>query len=312
MDVISKIESEGLAALPSLDKLKAVENPSQKEIYYTQLPLPEVPTAPPAIGPDNPPWNSPVAFAVWLLSVLFIIFIPNLFVLPYIRNQQIPLGDSTRLVQFLQSDPTAVLLSLGAIIPAHLLTFVVAWAVITRFRRFPFFKTIGWDWGGMRWWHFAAILIGFFALALILSEVMPEQENDLLRILRSSRVAVYLMAFLATFTAPFVEELIYRGVLYSAFQRTFGTVAGVISVTLLFSLVHVPQYYPSWVTIILLTLLSLILTVVRAKTGNLLPCIALHFLFNGIQSVGLLLGQGTDQVNPAVPGADAFFFHLIK
>lgn len=298
--------------MTALDKLRFVENPSQEEIYYTQLPLPEEPAAPPAIGPDNPPWNSPVAFAVWLLSVLFIIFIPNLFVLPYVINQQIPLGDSTRLVQFLQSDPTAVLLSLGAIIPAHLLTFAVAWAVITRFRRFPFFKTIGWDWGGMRWWHFAAILIGFFALALILGEVMPEQENDLLRILRSSRVAVYLMAFLATFSAPFIEELVYRGVAYSAFQRTFGTVAAVISVTLLFSLVHVPQYYPSWVTIILLTLLSLILTVVRAKTGNLLPCIALHFLFNGIQSVGLLLGQGADQATPTVPGADAFFFHLIK
>jgi membrane protease YdiL (CAAX protease family) len=297
-----------------------------------------------------------VAFAVWLLSVLFIIFIPNLFVLPYIINQQIPLGDSTRLVQFLQSDPTAVLLSLGAIIPAHLLTFLVAWAVITRFRRFPFFKTIGWTWGGMRWWHFAAILIGFFALASILSEVMPEQENDLLRILRSSRVAVYLMAFLATFSAPFVEETIYRGILYSAFQRTirtpirilltnytaarwwknldafyyvyqrvrpilvfiegiqkkYGKEITIVLVTLVFSLVHVPQYYPSWVTIILLTLLSLILTIVRAKTGNLLPCIALHFLFNGIQSVGLLLGLGTDQVNPAVPGADAFFFHLIK
>lgn len=298
--------------LPALDKLETVENSSQEDIYYSHLPMPEAPTAPAPVGPDNPPWNSPVAFAVWLLSVLFIVFVPNLFVLPYIIRQQIPLSDSARLVQFLQSDPTAVLLSLGAIIPAHLLTFAVAWAVITRFRQFPFLKTIGWTWGGMRWWHFAAILIGFFALALVLGEIMPEQENDLLRILRSSRFAVYLMAFLATFTAPFVEELIYRGVLYSAFQRTFGTVAGVISVTLLFSLVHVPQYYPSWVTIILLTLLSLILTVIRARTGSLLPCIVLHLLFNGIQSIGLILGPSFDQANPGVPDTNAILFHLIK
>ena len=296
----------------ALDKLETVENPSQSDVYYAQLPLPQDSATPIQTGPNNPPWNSPVAFAVWLLSVLFIVFVPNLFVIPYIIRQHIPLSDSTRLIQFLQSDPTAVLLSLGAIIPAHLLTFAVAWAVITRFRQFPFFKTIGWTWGGMRWWHFAAILVGFFALALVLGEVMPEQENDLLRILKSSRFAVYLMAFLATFTAPFVEELVYRGVLYSAFQRTFGTVAGVISVTLLFSLVHVPQYYPSWVTIILLTLLSLILTIVRARTGSLLPCIMLHFLFNGIQSVGLLLGPGFDQGSPGVPDSNAIFFHLIK
>ena len=296
----------------ALDKLKTVENPTQNDVIYAQVPLPQQPAVPSQIGPDNPPWNTPVAFAVWVLSVLFIVFVPNLFVIPYIIRQQIPLSDSTRLVQFLQSDPTAVRLSLGAIIPAHLLTFAVAWAVITRFRQFSFFKTIGWTWGGMRWWHFAAILIGFFALAYVLGKAMPEQENDLLRILKSSRFAVYLMAFLATFTAPFVEELIYRGVLYSAFQRTFGTVAGVISVTLLFSLVHVPQYYPSWVTIILLTLLSLILTVVRARTGSLLPCFVLHFLFNGIQSIGLILGPGFDQASPGVPDTNAIFFHLIK
>jgi len=27
----------------------------------------------------------------------------------------------------------------------------------------------------------------------------------------------------------------------------------------------------------------------RARTGNLLPCIIFHFIFNGIQSLGLVL-----------------------
>jgi membrane protease YdiL (CAAX protease family) len=51
---------------------------------------------------------------------------------------------------------------------------------------------------------------------------------------------------MATFTAPIVEEVIYRGILYSAFQRARGSGVAIAAVTLLFALVHVPQYYPSF------------------------------------------------------------------
>ena len=97
------------------------------------------------------------------------------------------------------------------------------------------------------------------------------------------------MAFIATFTAPFIEEVIYRGVLYSAFQRAWGIPAAFILTTLLFSVVHVPQYYPSYSTIFLLTVLSMTLTAIRVKTDNLLPCVILHTLFHGIQSTLLIL-----------------------
>jgi membrane protease YdiL (CAAX protease family) len=99
---------------------------------------------------------------------------------------------------------------------------------------------------------------------------------------------VYIVAFVATFTAPFVEEVVYRGVLYSAFQRWLGVPGALIITTFLFALVHVPQYWPSYSTIFLLTLLSLILTTIRVKTGNLLPCIIFHTIFNGLQSISLI------------------------
>src|SRR6478609_4855946 len=106
--------------------------------------------------------------------------------------------------------------------------------------------------------------------------------------LASSRVVVFLVAFMATFTAPIVEEVVYRGILYSAFQRARGPVLATVAVTLLFASVHVPQYYPSYSTIGLLVLLGLILTLIRARTNNLLPCIVLHTIFNGLQSVLLI------------------------
>jgi hypothetical protein len=240
-------------------------------------------------SPNNPPWNSLVAFSVWLLSVIFIVVFPNLFILPYLIQKGVTSMDAAQVMDYIYKDPTAIILNVLAIIPAHILTLVLAWLVVTRFNKYSFRDILGWNWGGFTWLSCLLILGGFFVLAAIIGYFVPEQDNDLLRILRSSRTAVYIVAFMATFTAPLVEEVIYRGILYSAFQRTMGVTVAVFVVTMLFALVHVPQYYPSYSTIFLIVLLSLILTLIRARTDNLLPCIVLHTIFNGFQSVLLIL-----------------------
>ena len=240
-------------------------------------------------APDNPTWNVVEAVAVWIASVLLILIIPTIFLLPYIAIQDPPITDRDQILEFARSNPTSIFLQIVAILPAHILTLFLAWLVVTRVRVYSFRRTLGWDTGGFRWWHYAVVLGGFLVVASVVGTYFPEQENDLIRILRSSRSAVYIVAFVATFTAPIVEEVVYRGVLYSAFQKKFGIPVAFILVTFLFALVHVPQYYPSLSTIFLLTLLSLTLTAIRVRTGNLLPCIILHTLFNGLQSVLLII-----------------------
>ncbi|HEX6279674.1 MAG TPA: CPBP family intramembrane glutamic endopeptidase [Pyrinomonadaceae bacterium] len=209
--------------------------------------------------------------------------------LPYIA---ISLGgraiDQAQIGEIATKDPTAILIQMLAILPVHLITLLIGWLVVTNFRRFPFRETLGWKSGGMSWWHHVLVLAGFLGVMVVVGSIMPEQENDLLRIIRSSKWALYTVAFFAVFTAPLVEEVVYRGILYSAFQRSIGTFGAIAMVTFLFAIVHVPQYYPSVSTILLLTLLSLILTLVRVFTGNLLPCIILHTIFNGFQSALLI------------------------
>ena len=239
--------------------------------------------------PNDPPWNSWVALAVWAFSVLAIILIPSLLILPYVLPLQGQFSGNNEFAVFLKSDPTAVLIQILGIIPAHIVTLLLAWFVVTRARRYSFRSTLGWHSGGFAWWHYVVILGAFFAVAAVVGQFYPEQENDMLRMIRSSRYAVFAVAVMATFSAPLIEEVVYRGILYSAFQRTLGVPAGVAVVTLLFALVHVPQYYPSMSTIFLLTFLSLILTLVRVRAGSLLPCIILHTIFNGLQSLLLLL-----------------------
>ena len=288
--------------LSSMQETRAVSDEQQQ--YYSNLPLPEDPQVPAPVGPDNPPWSSPVAVGVWIFSVLLIVFVPTIFLLPYIFSVSNGQVDQETVTRVATSDPTAIFVQIVAIFPAHILTLIAAWFVVTRNRKYSFKEMLGWRSGGMRWWHHVGIMIAFVSLMIIVGSIFPEQDNELLRMLRSSKLALYTIAIMAVVTAPLVEEVVYRGVLYSAFQRSVGTVGSVALVTFLFALVHVPQYYPSVSTILLLTLLSLILTLVRVYTGNLLPCIILHLIFNAFQSA-LLIAEPHLNVPPPGVGEQA-------
>ncbi|HEV7396537.1 MAG TPA: CPBP family intramembrane glutamic endopeptidase, partial [Pyrinomonadaceae bacterium] len=114
---------------------------------------------------------------------------------------------------------------------------------------------------------------------------------------------------------PFAEEFVYRGVLYSSLESLIGKVFAAIIVLALFTVVHVPQYLPNYGVIAAVGLLSVALTIVRAVSGKLLPCIIIHFVFNGIQSALILAGVSgpKPQVNPEqVTVIIEPVFHLIR
>jgi membrane protease YdiL (CAAX protease family) len=128
----------------------------------------------------------------------------------------------------------------------------------------------------------------------------------MIRLLQSSHAAVYVIALMATFSAPLVEEVVYRGILFSALQKSAGVVWAILIVTMLFAGVHFFQYWGSPGTIFLICFLSLGLTILRYRTKSLLPCIILHTLINGLQSVALVLGTLAPDQPPAA------MVHFIK
>lgn len=266
--------------------------------------------------PDNPPWNGWSAFGVWALSVILIIVFPLIFVMPYLLTKSVNLTDSLKTTEFLQSDSTAVFLQLLSVIPAHLLTLVLAWFVVTKYNTFSFQETLGWQWNGFKVWHTFVLFIFFYAIALVLTMIFGEVENEFEKMLNNSRTAVYLVAFFATFTAPLVEEVTYRGLLYSAFQRKFGIPLAVFLVTLLFTAVHIPQYsssnVPDFAPILTLLIVSLTLTLIRVRTGNLLPCIVMHTVFNGIQSILLIIQPFLPENIVTTPEHSAAFISFLS
>ena len=81
-------------------------------------PLPPEKILPPVMSPDNPPWNGWVAVAVWIISILLIIFVPLVFLAPYMLSKGLNFYDSKAVNEFIFTDPTAIILQLAPIILA--------------------------------------------------------------------------------------------------------------------------------------------------------------------------------------------------
>ena len=236
---------------------------------------------------ENPPWSLAAALLTWLASVLLLLALPQIIALPYVAAHY----RGTRATsEVLLADKTLIVILVSGLLPVHLITLFIAWCVTTRFGKIPARIALRWNWneriGILQCIVLAILLFGF---AWLLALAFGGKQTELERLLESSRPAALIIAFLAVATAPLVEETIYRGILYPALQRFWGSIPAVVIVTLMFTIPHVPQYWPNMAVISSITLLSIVLTVVRAHTGRLLPCFVIHLAFNGIQSVIIVL-----------------------
>ncbi len=260
------------------------------------------------------PWlEVVVAFLIWLASFFLLAFTPLVIALPYLVNTWMKHGPPRP--ETLTTDKTLIVISLAGTIVAHLLTLGLLWFVVSRGGRLPFWKSISFQWpknispviGTLVCFLFAAVLL---VIGWALTTALGGSKTQLDLIVESSMVARFITALAAVATAPLIEELIYRGVLYSAIERAAGVGIAVAVVTLMFAGVHVFQYSNNIGVIAVITMLSLALTVIRAYSGSVVPPFIVHLVFNGIQSIVLVLApfldksilEKGDQVTPTTPG----------
>ena len=261
-------------------------------IYREEL---ETNSQTPPVDPNNPSWGVGAALLVWFVSIVLMFVVPLIFLIPYVAVKG--------LKSFDPFGKTAILIQVISLFPTHLLTFGLVWIVVTRYGKQSFWAAIGWGWArGLRLWSCVGLGTLLFIVGSVIAKLLgAEKPTQLEQIINSSLLARYMISFLAVCTAPFVEEFVYRGVLYAPLQRLAGVRGAVVIVLALFTLIHVPQYWPNVGVIVAVALLSIVLTVVRAYSGRLLPCIVIHLVFNGIQAVILIVEP---HVQPLIPSAE--------
>ncbi len=127
-------------------------------------------------------------------------------------------------------------------------------------------------------------LLGGAALSLvvmIIPPLLPEKKGFPLEKMFNSPASAYAIAAFAVLVAPFMEELLFRGLLFAFFEKHGGLTFAIISTAVLFAGLHIPEYWGAWNNVVMILIVGLTFSIVRGLTGSLTPSFVLHLAYNG-------------------------------
>jgi membrane protease YdiL (CAAX protease family) len=158
-----------------------------------------------------------------------------------------------------------------------------------------------------RLWLAPILFLVFYGFLQVFGELVdPNAQDELPTDLgaRDSTTALIGVAVLVGIVAPLVEELFFRGFLFSAIARTrLGWIPAAIIAGGIFGLVHAGG--TDAVFILPLSLFGIVLCVLYQRIGSLLPGMALHAFNNGL-ALGTVLDwtvEGTIAAAVLAPAA---------
>lgn len=254
------------------------ENPLSPEQPYNASVAGEAQpfVAPPikaAVGADDPPWGIWDVVRIALVAVIAIGLFSMIATGVAIANA----GPVRAAAADLARNPRIVV---PAQFAAYLIV-VVYMVSLLRSRRRPFWPTVRWHWPLATWFGWAALGIALALIVQASSALLPIPKSlPIDRYFRDATGAYLMAAFGVTF-APLVEELFFRGFMYPALARRLGMIASVVITAALFACIHSSQLASAWAPLLLLFIVGVVLTVVRARTGSVAAAFLTHIGYNG-------------------------------
>jgi uncharacterized protein len=158
-----------------------------------------------------------------------------------------------------------------------------------RFRR-SLLDAISWNWPKASWLR----LIGISAATLIflqaLERILPLPKKSPFDQFFKQPADAYAFAFLAIAIAPFTEELFFRGLLYPVLARKIGVAMAVLLTALPFALIHAFEY-KAWAPVLIVFLVGVVLTLVRAKLHSVGASFVVHSIYNGVPVIAVVIAS---------------------
>ena len=143
----------------------------------------------------------------------------------------------------------------------------------------------------------AALSIGFAigVLYLFAAAAFPTPKGAnpglMARSIAGGGWTLYAWAFLAVVVAPPVEEFVFRGVVWTGLERSWGPWAAGIAATALFVAMHVAEAWSSVPALVAIGAMGVAALAMRIASKSLVPAIALHTAYNVVVA-GAVLGSG--------------------
>jgi membrane protease YdiL (CAAX protease family) len=167
----------------------------------------------------------------------------------------------------------------------YVLVLIYMFVLVTRERRRPdFLAAIHWNWPANAVPYLFAGLVLSLALQA-LAHLLPIPKNmPIDTFFRTPGEAWALTAFGITL-APLMEELFFRGFLYPVLERRLGLSVAVVLTAAGFALLHGSQLLFAWGPVLVIFLVGVVLTGVRAKRNSVAAGLLIHMAYNGTISV---------------------------
>ena len=121
---------------------------------------------------------------------------------------------------------------------------------------------------------------GLAITVMIVSTLFPSSNPPIERMLNTP-ASIALFAVFGLVFAPFLEEMMFRGFLFRAFEALFTGTIAVRLTAFLFALMHVPQLWGSWAGMIVIFGVGYALSELRQHTGSVMPSVIVHTAYNG-------------------------------
>ena len=224
-----------------------------------------------------------VLFSVAALLVGSVVCIAVYFGLGYFLGWEMDLDQT--------SSKASVAIAIQALASVLVLAFM--YTLITVKYELPFRRVIGWRPIEHRPFFYGAsycaagVLLAFTVGLASHVMSMPDQPTPFEDLLRDPSSLLLVAAF-GIAIAPVVEELIFRGFVFSVFERAHGRLVAVVITAGSFSLIHGPQYGWHWQILVLLFYVGIVFGAVRAKTRSIVPPTIIHAAYNMTLLIGLL------------------------
>jgi len=170
---------------------------------------------------------------------------------------------------------------------AYLLILAYMYVLVTRERgRSDFLAAIHWNWPS----NIAGYLLLGFVLSLALqglAHFLPIPKELPIDSFFHTPAEAWALGILSVTLAPLMEELFFRGFLYPVLARSVGLPVAVFLTALPFALLHGAQLVFAWGPVVVIFLVGMVLTMVRAKTNSVAAGVLIHMAYNGTITVAM-------------------------
>ncbi len=141
-------------------------------------------------------------------------------------------------------------------------------------------EALQWRSLGANTWMFLPAGVALALVSQLIPALFPSDRHFPIEKMIKDPLSGWSMALFGVCIAPFVEEMIFRGMIYPVIEKRWGLEPAVLGSALLFASIHAAQLAGALPELGAIFLVGVALGYARGRSGSLLPGFLMHTAYN--------------------------------